>query len=213
MPPKHEQPPRTGKSPKQQLYDEHPELFKEVTFGEKSEQPRPYKIKFHLDDNSTVTVATSELSPATIQDLLKDLRSAKTNKVTTVEMEFDTQQIIEQARTEAPPAPRTPEHSEPETRSELATIAIEAANLGSALDKLREEDLPLTATEARLAIAGLRNIATHSETTAWRLGLHAIEQRLITQAELAELLEVSPKTVSRRYLESPNPDEPEKHQA
>ena len=116
-------------------------------------------------------------------------------------MEFDTQEIIEQAQAEGTRQAETATHPEPDTRAELGAIATEATRLDEVLAELRNRDIPLTATEVETAISGLRTITQHSNQTAWHLGLHAVERGLISQARLAELLGASQATVSRRYRE------------
>lgn len=118
-------------------------------------------------------------------------------------MEVDTQHIIEQAQAEQARQPEAVAHLEPDTLDELATIALEANQLSDTVAKLRELDLPVTSPEAEVAIAGLHAIAQRSNKTAWQLGLHAVEQGLISQTRLAELLDSSSATVSRRYREEP----------
>jgi hypothetical protein len=114
-------------------------------------------------------------------------------------MEFDAQHIIEQALVAGAKAPDNPAHPEPDTRVQLEATAAQAVRLHEVLTELRERGIPLTATEAELAIAGLHEIAERNTRTAWQLGLHAVERGLISQVKLAELLGSSSASVSRRY--------------
>jgi hypothetical protein len=119
---------------------------------------------------------------------------------------FETQRIIEQAQAEPPP-PQAIEHPAPETVDELRTVADKAFRVELVIAELRGRGLPLTKTEAEVAITGLHDIAKRSSRTAWQLGLHAVERGLMSQVELGKLLDTSHATVSRRYRE--NPDEAE----
>jgi hypothetical protein len=127
------------------------------------------------------------------------LHESKKRGIHTERMEFDAQDIIEQALLAGAKAPDNPAHPEPDTRAQLEATTTEATRLHEILTELRERSVPLTATEAEFAIAGLHEIAERNTRTAWQLGLHAVERGLISQVKLAELLGSSSATVSRRY--------------
>ena len=112
-------------------------------------------------------------------------------------MEFDTQQIIDEAIEAGAIPPDNLAHPEPDTIADLEATAAEAAHLHKVLTELRERDVPLTAPEAKFAIAGLHEIAQHNAQTARQLTMHALERRLMTQAEAANLLDVNQRTISR----------------
>jgi aspartate/methionine/tyrosine aminotransferase len=81
----------------------------------------------------------------------------------------------------------------------VQAIEAEAHHLGEVLAELREQDMPLTSTEAEVTVAALHSIAKQGATAAWRLGLHAVERGLMSQADLARLLDASTTTVNRRF--------------
>ncbi len=116
-------------------------------------------------------------------------------------MEGSTQRVIREAQAAAQQAEHSA-HPQPDTEAALTAITAEAAELQDMRGKLQEQDLPLTTAEVERTIAGLGDIATRSFMAARQLGLHAIEQRLMSQARLAELLGVSTMTVSRWYNET-----------
>lgn len=120
----------------------------------------------------------------------------------------DIEHIVEKAQAEGALQVETPAHPAPNTKAELGAIATEAARLDEVLTALRERDIPLTVTEVEAAITGLHRISSRSDETAWRLGMHAVEKGLISQTQLAELMQVGQSTVSRRYREG-LPDENE----
>ena len=125
-------------------------------------------------------------------------------------MYVETQHIIEQAQAEPRP-PQAVEHPVPETVNELRTVAAEAYRVEQIVTELRENNIPLTKTEAEIAIEGLQDIAKRSTRTARQLGLHAVEQGLMSKAELAKHLDVSAMTITRWFRE--NPEQPDKPQA
>jgi hypothetical protein len=140
------------------------------------------------------------------------LQSGDKSVKTKNSMELDPQAIIEQAQAEAqqppvPAAPAPPPHPAPDTVNELEAIADEAAQLKDVLTKLRERDIPLTPTEAELAVTGLHEIATRSTRTARQLGLHATEHGLLSQLKVAQLLRVSSATVNRWFHRGLDADE------
>jgi len=137
------------------------------------------------------------------QAALHEELNESTKSVTTKRsMEVATLQIIQQAEAESIRQAETPTRPAPDTKAELGAIATDATHLDEVLTALRERDIPLTITEVEAAITGLHRIASRSDDTAWRLGLHAVEKGLISQTQLAVLMEVGQSTVSRRYRES-----------
>lgn len=129
--------------------------------------------------------------------LLKPSKSAKDKSSMTVEA----QQIIEQAQAEVRPPDTSERHPAPNTETTLGDIVTEAAFLIDVAHGLRERDVPLTVTELETTIGGLNRITQASDETRWQLGFHAVERGLISQAELARMLNTSTMTVSRRFRE------------
>lgn len=117
-------------------------------------------------------------------------------------MEIDAQHIIEQAITAGTIPPDNLTHPEPNTIAELEATVAEATQLHGTLTELRERDVPLTPPEAKLAIAGLHEMAKRNAQTARQLAMHALERHMMTQAEAAELLDVNQRTISRWSRES-----------
>lgn len=116
-------------------------------------------------------------------------------------MGVEAQQIIDQARAAAQ-QPEQAVHPEPDISTTLTAITAEAVELKDMRAELQEQRIPLTDVEAKRTIAGLGVIATRSSDAARQLGLHAIERRILSQAEVADLLGTSQATVSRWYRES-----------
>jgi hypothetical protein len=137
------------------------------------------------------------------QELLKYANDIKS-------MDFDAQSIIEQAVGAAQPHPETLSHPAPDTTGELEIAAAEATHLHGILSELRERNIPTSTAEAEIAISGLHELTKRSARTAWQLGLHAVERGLISQAKLAELLDASTATVSRRYHQGLTEEEQQK---
>lgn len=120
------------------------------------------------------------------------------NSVKDNAMSPEVRNIIEQARAETQP-PQTTEHPAPQTPVQLNAIIKEATYINEIVTDLHEENIPFSRTEALITISGLHSIAIRGSLSAWAVGLHAVERGLITQMELADMLDVSQKTVSRRY--------------
>lgn len=110
----------------------------------------------------------------------------------------DTEALLQQATVEAS-QPHFTVHRPPDTLGTAETIELQAHRLTELLAQLRERQLPVTATEADVAITALHEIAAKSERTARQLGLHAVSQELISQNRLAKLLGVTQATVSRWF--------------
>jgi DNA-binding transcriptional regulator YdaS (Cro superfamily) len=134
--------------------------------------------------------------PEQAASLQPSAESAKDKGIT-----LETQDIIRRAVAEVEQT-STPEHHTLDTVAELGAIATEATQLAETISSLRELGQTRAATEAEVAISGLQNIATHSNATAWEIGLHAIRNDHISQGQLAGMLGVSQSTVSRRYREA-----------
>lgn len=116
--------------------------------------------------------------------------------------ESEPQSIVDRARAEAlTQAPGEPSHALPNTTADLTIVMQAAGQLLSTLTEIHEDGIPLTATEVELSISGLREIIKFSNSAAWKLGLHAVEKGLLSQAALAGMLGVSTATVSRRFHE------------
>lgn len=157
------------------------------------EQEATIEAKRRAAEHKTLRQAMLSQSP--------HLQSNDKSAINTGTMEFNAQQIIDQALAEGTIPPDNPAHLEPDTRATLEITASEAAHLNGVLNDLRERGVPLTATEAEFAVTGLHAIAERNEQTARELGLHAIERHLISQNQLAKILGVSQVTVSRWYRE------------
>lgn len=109
-------------------------------------------------------------------------------------------EVVRQARAEAEQAPlQHAVHEEPDTLAALSEISEKIGQLAAVISDLDNERIPLTRTEVELTIKGLREAITRGNSVAWQLGLHAVEKGLISQVRLAELLDSSSATVSRRY--------------
>jgi hypothetical protein len=96
---------------------------------------------------------------------------------------------------------KKPEQVAPDTVAELQKIIKEATALIKLLQIIHRQDIPITSVEVALTIEGLRKITGISTKAAWLIGLHAVQQEVISQARLADLIQASTATVSRRIHE------------
>lgn len=120
--------------------------------------------------------------------------------------------VIAQAQAEVQQQPQGERHPLPDTYMEVGKINHVTSVIASTLLELHETvPGPLTVTELNLVIGSMQALAQVGNKLAWQVGMHAVEQGLISQIKLAELLNTSQATVSRRYREIP--EETEKHQA
>jgi hypothetical protein len=168
--------------------------------GPATPPPREHPVVPELNTQVLQQVADA-LKHRLFQDVIADpskLQYLQEIAKTVRNMEVDSQQVIARATEETEP-PEAVKHPAPDTITELGGIAAEALHVTDVVNTLRERGVPLTATEAEMAIKGLHAIMAQSQAAAWQLGLHAVERGLITQTQLAEYLEVNKATVSRHY--------------
>ena len=128
----------------------------------------------------------------------QQLQEQPTGAIDKSSMGVDTQRIIEQAQAEAASA-EVLTHPEPDTRAALGAMATEVAQLNKTVAALDELGLSHTPTAVQTVVSGLHRIAKLADGTAWQVGFNGIDRDDVSQTQVAEWMDSSSPTVSRRY--------------
>jgi hypothetical protein len=97
---------------------------------------------------------------------------------------------------------------QPQTETELAAIHERGLLLSQAAQTVAS--LGLEGVDIQVQVAGLHEIASRCETLARDIGMHAIAEGKMSQAQLSRILGIAPMTVNR-WVKAAQEQQPQDH--